>query len=231
MLASDAIKLLNQNNPDMGKLVKLVTLAAELQELGLRVPEAKGAVVTSVAARLWPYKLVAWLWEYLLDAAAAATTETATTATQTKDDYPPLMMQLNLQTHTPVTSLQQQQHQDDNDNSSWTILHTPRGTIKAHKTILATNAYTSFLLPQLGNLILPVRGQMSALLFPSFSSSSSSSSSSTTKEEEEEAYKTRNASFAFIGHGMDDYLIQRPFEKQGGGRGGGGHLMFGGGKE
>jgi glycine/D-amino acid oxidase-like deaminating enzyme len=112
---------------------------------------------------------------------------------------------LNLQTTTPVTSI-------TTSNNTHT-LHTPRGSITAPTVILATNGYTSALLPQFADLIVPVRGEMSALFPPKHS--------------------TRLAD----SHGMvgalgqatnnDDYLIQRPFT---GVPNPMGHLMFGGGR-
>lgn len=145
--------------------------------MGLKVPEAKGAVVSDVAARLWPYKLVTWIWERLL-----ATPK------------------LNLQTHTPVSSITSSGHE------TWNI-HTERGIVEAKKVVLATNAYTSHLLPQMVDLIVPCRGQMSALL-PGLGFSGS--------------HRTRT-NFGFVGPRMDDYLIQRPDDTSA-------HLMFGGGR-
>lgn len=161
----------------MGKLCRVIDDAAELQKAGLQVPEAKGAVVSDMAARLWPYKLVTCLWENLL---------------QNKH--------LNLQTHTPVLSISPSEH------GTW-HLQTPRGTIDAEKVILATNAYTSYLLPSLSDLIVPCRGQMSALLPGSAFSG---------------PHRTQQ-SYGFVGPHKDDYLIQRPDDK-------GAHLMFGGGR-
>ncbi|KAI5243946.1 FAD dependent oxidoreductase [Aureobasidium subglaciale] len=92
------------------------------------------------------------------------------------------------------------------DSGTWN-LHTGRGNIVAKKVVLATNAYTSHLIPQMADLIVPCRGQMSALI----PGSSFSGPSRTT------------TSFAFIGPEMDDYLVQRPEDK-------GAHLMFGGGR-
>jgi glycine/D-amino acid oxidase-like deaminating enzyme len=73
--------------------------------------------------------------------------------------------------------------------------------------VLATNAYTSHLLPSMADLIVPCRGQMSALL-PGAAFSGS--------------HRTRT-NFGFVGPRMDDYLIQRPESSSA-------HLMFGGGR-
>ncbi|KAI5205085.1 FAD dependent oxidoreductase [Aureobasidium subglaciale] len=176
-LAHIAVGTLQQNNPTLGQMVRVVDTAEDLQTLGLQVPEAKGAVVTDIAARLWPYKLVTGVWESMLSNPA-----------------------LNIQTNTPVTSL------TPNDSGTWNI-YTCRGNVEAKKVVLATNAYTSHLLPQMADLIVPCRGQMSALL-PGSSYSG--------------PWRTAT-SFAFIGPKMDDYLVQRPDEQ-------GAHLMFGGGR-
>ncbi|CAD0087061.1 unnamed protein product [Aureobasidium mustum] len=176
-LAHHAVTTLQQTNPPLGRMCRVVDTADELQRLGLAVPEAKGAVVTDVAARLWPYKLVTNIWEPVLANPC-----------------------LNLQTHTPVLSISP----SGNGNCN---LHTDRGIVETNKVVLATNAYTSHLLPSMADLIVPCRGQMSALL-PGEAFSGSS--------------RTRT-SYAFIGPKMDDYLIQRPDESSA-------HLMFGGGR-
>ncbi|CAI6341133.1 unnamed protein product [Periconia digitata] len=112
---------------------------------------------------------------------------------------------LNLQTKTPVTEI------TSSDNSH--TIHTPRGKITSPTVILATNGYTSALLPQFADLIVPVRAQMSALIPPA------------------------NSTILPDSHGMvgapgqpfwnDDYLIQRPYSDV---PNPAGHLMFGGGR-
>jgi glycine/D-amino acid oxidase-like deaminating enzyme len=112
---------------------------------------------------------------------------------------------INLQTNTPVTEISS----SDGNHT----LHTPRGTITAKTVILATNGYTSALLPHFADLIVPVRGEMSALHPP------------------------KNSTLIPDSYGMvgalgqpennDDYLVQRPFEGVPNPRG---HLMFGGGR-
>ncbi|KAK6005055.1 hypothetical protein QM012_007834 [Aureobasidium pullulans] len=176
-LAHHAVQTLQQTNPPLGRMCRVVDTADELQKLGLAVPEAKGAVVTNVAARLWPYKLVTAIWDSLLADPS-----------------------LNLQTHTPVHSI------SPSGTGNWNI-NTDRGIVETRTVISATNAYTSHLLPSMADLIVPCRGQMSALL-----PGEAFSGSSRTK-----------TSFAFIGPKMDDYLVQRPDEYSA-------HLMFGGGR-
>lgn len=112
---------------------------------------------------------------------------------------------LNLQTNTPVT--------DITSSDGKHTLHTERGNISAKTVILATNGYTSAILPQFADLIVPVRGEMSALFPP------------------------KNSTLLPNSYGMvaalgqpsnnDDYLVQRPFDGVPNPRG---HLMFGGGR-
>lgn len=176
-----ALHTIKENAPDLSNTMRFVTDRDELN--ALRIPTALGAVVTDVAARMWPYKFVARILEDLL--------------TNSK-----LSGSFNLQTLTPVTKLE-----EDKSNGT-TAVHTERGVIRAKCVVLATNAYTSHLLPTFTDLIVPCRGQMSSLIpFPSVAG--------------ENRIKT---SLGFMGDGMDDYLIQRPNEK-------GGHLMFGGGRQ
>lgn len=157
-----------------------------LEKLRLDKPEVKGAIVQRFAASMWPYKLVCWVLEKLLDEHEA-------------DGG------FNLQTNTPVTALSR-----DGDKA-WTLT-TPRGKITAPKVLLATNAYTSRLLPDFADLIVPVRGQIGALLPP----------------------KPRvglDYSYVFFGEldgedgdasTRDEYLVQRPLP--------GGELILGGGR-
>lgn len=112
---------------------------------------------------------------------------------------------INLQTNTPVTEI--------TSSDGKHTLHTPRGTISSPTVILATNGYTSALLPHFADLIVPVRGEMSALHPPK---------NSTIIPD----------SYGMVGalgqpENADDYLMQRPFS---GVPNPGGHLMFGGGR-
>jgi glycine/D-amino acid oxidase-like deaminating enzyme len=180
--AKENIAIVQKTTPELGKLMKFVTDKQELASY--HHPKALGAVVTDIAARVWPYKLVAHLLENLLVSSSEGK----------------LQGTFNLQTLTPAESL------SATPDGQWQI-STPRGTITARKIALATNAYTSHLLPDFADLIVPCRGQMSALLpLPSISGPN-----------------RLHTSMGFEGDGLDDYLIQRPTEK-------GGHLMFGGGR-
>ncbi|KAL7928949.1 FAD dependent oxidoreductase [Trichoderma chlorosporum] len=120
--------------------------------VALRVGAAEGAVVQRNAASLWPYKLVAFVLELLLAAGG-----------------------FNLQTNTPVIDLKKadepvglcspQFGADEAASTGW-IVHTTRGNISARHVLLATNAYTSHLLPQFADIIVPVKGQLSSLKPP-----------------------------------------------------------------
>jgi glycine/D-amino acid oxidase-like deaminating enzyme len=62
---------------------------------------------------------------------------------------------LNLQTNTPATALHKE------EDGSWAVT-TERGTIRAHKVVLATNGYTGHLLESFRGVIVPLRGQITA---------------------------------------------------------------------
>lgn len=176
---------LERNDAKLAAHMRIVSDTAELRVL--RIPTATGAVVTDIAARVWPYKFVSGILERLL----------------TSNDLPG---SFNLQTHTAVTSLKPA----DGVDGAWEVV-TPRGSVRAKKVVLATNAYTSFLLKEYADLIVPVRGQMSALLPPP-----------------ELAGENRlQTSFGFLGDAQDDYLIQRERKERGGGSE---QLLFGGGR-
>lgn len=174
---------LKQEAPDLGKDVTLVDNKDDLQKY--RINGARAATITTSAGSLWPYKFVAFILEKLIKE-----------------------RKLNLQTNTPVTSIN-----SSHDGKARHALCTPRGTIKAHHVILATNAYTSHLLPEFADLIVPERGVMTALLPP-------------------KGMERLATSYGFVGADgssptHDDYLNQRPFS---GVQNPAGHLMFGGGR-
>ncbi|KAI3336150.1 FAD dependent oxidoreductase [Ustulina deusta] len=122
-----------QKYPDLKDKAVLLTNRDEL--IAQHVPDALGAIFQPDAAKLWPYKLVAWALEGLLGAHDAAV--------------------FNLQTNTPATRLERR-------GASW-IVHTPRGEVRARDVLVATNGYTSYLLPGLTDVVVPVRGQICAL--------------------------------------------------------------------
>ncbi|CAM6100442.1 unnamed protein product [Calypogeia fissa] len=201
------VNLLRSLDPELGNLVTVVnsrSMNPSLTDLKLG-DEIVGAIVMERAASLWPYKLVACILERLLSIGG---TESGT---------------FNLQTTTPVTRLQKSR------DSTWE-LHTHRGMMVAKEVILATNAYTSYLLPEFTNLITPVRGQMGALIPPNSLRPGCGNPF------------VGKYSYGFYGRGtgkgetfnQDDYLIQRPFrgmDMKETGNELGGELMFGGGRQ
>ena len=65
---------------------------------------------------------------------------------------------VGLWTHCPVTAVSRHQPGSHSDQSRW-VAHTPRGTIAADTIVHCTNAYASYLLPQLSNFVTPNRAQ------------------------------------------------------------------------
>ena len=165
-------------------LGKQVTLIDNEEDLRrYRVNGAPAATITASAGSLWPYKLITFILEKLIREG-----------------------KLNLQTNTPVTAIEECAERGY-------ILHTPRGDIRAQHIVLATNAYTSHLLPEFADLIVPERSVMTALIPP-------------------KNMKPFETSYGFVGANgasptHDDYLNQRPSS---GVPNPTGHLMFGGGK-
>lgn len=104
-----------------------------------QVSGVKGALCcfTFTAGHVWPYKLVMHLLKGVVGKGA------------------------NLQTHTPVTHISESPLPD----GCW-LVTTKRGSIKAKKILLATNAYTSRVAPQFRNHIVPVRGICSRIVVP-----------------------------------------------------------------
>ena len=189
--AKTSVAELQIRRPDLAAQVKVVTDKLELARL--RIPNAVGAIVQIHAARLWPYKLVSWILESLINKEKC---------------------RLNLQTGTPVLSLSP----PSSTERSWTV-RTCRGTVLATHVLLATNGYTSHLLPQLSSIIVPVKGQMSALVPPP-------------------AFLTKplQHTYSFLGvngasRGQDDYLAQQPISTDEDSEAARGQLMFGGGRQ
>ena len=183
--AKQELTVLQKDSPELASLVKVVSDKAEL--LKLKIPKAVGALVQKHAAKLSPYKLISWILERTIKNS-----------------------KLNLQTNTSTLSI----YREDPSTTAWSI-NTPRGIVTTPHVLLTTNAYTGFLVPKLRSLIVPVRGQMSALIPPD----------DLIKEPLKHTY-------SFVGtmgqyRGQNDYLIQRPVSPS---TGEGGQLMFGGGR-
>lgn len=200
-LGLSVLETLQKIAPKLAKQVRVFTKESTDPSLAdLRVPTAVGAFVQDKAASLWPYKLVCWMLEDLL-------------SKKQETDF-------NLQTNTSVTLLQKLA------DNSW-VVHTDRGMIAAKTVLLTTNAYTSALLPEFSDLIVPVQGEMSALLPPGAVSPASST------------HQPLEHSYGFVGYDnvhtvyTSDYLVQRPFSSSPsttGSKHKGGELMFGGGR-
>lgn len=192
-LATAAVEDLQEQHPELAAEVELVKPSGSGSSGGgetlasLRVPTAKGAVIQKNAASLWPYKLVAWVLEQLLDR------------------YP--SPGFNLQTNTPVTRLQRQDAPSSDgtpDGRGW-IVTTPRGRIIASTVLLCTNGYTSRLLPAFSDLIVPTRGQIATVIPPKGPGGADRGTPAKLHH-----------SYVFLGNypepisTRDDYLIQRP---------------------
>lgn len=136
-LAAKLIANLNASHPQLKDCATLFTDPESIAKFRVPPEQARGVVHQTFAAKLWPYKLVTWILEALFT------------------NQPPEVF--NLQTTTPVMHLQQ------TDGSSKWVVHTPRGQVVANEVLLATNAYTSHLLPEMSKLVVPVRGQVAAL--------------------------------------------------------------------
>lgn len=68
---------------------------------------------------------------------------------------------INLQTNTPVQSVS-----SGPDATGRWVLKTSRGVVKAKQVVMATNAYTSALLPEYANKIIPYRAVCSRIVTP-----------------------------------------------------------------
>ncbi|GAB1313869.1 hypothetical protein MFIFM68171_04079 [Madurella fahalii] len=205
-LAAAQVERLERSHPELAAQIEVISAAGKTGRktlASLRVPSANGAVIQKKAASLWPYKLVASILEKLLA------------------KFPP--PSFNLQTNTPVTSLSRHE-----SGTGW-VLATPRGTIAARQVLLATNGYTSHLLPAFSDLIVPVRGQIGALIPPtsptSLSSSSHKPSNPLPPARLVHSYvfaAGADPSSAAPAAPRDDYLVQRPLPA--------GELIYGGGR-
>lgn len=102
-------------------------------EMAENVTGIKGAIgaFSVPCASFWPYKFVTGLLSRLVAR------------------FPG---NLNVQTHTAVTGLHEQ------SDGTGSILTTPRGTLRASKVVLATNAWTAGILPHFKDTITPVKG-------------------------------------------------------------------------
>ena len=104
-----------------------------------RISGIKGAqcCFTFTAGHLWPRKMMHQMLEKLIQQG------------------------LQVHAHTPVLEITKNR----DEQGYWTV-NTPRGTIKTRKVVVCTNAYTSSILPQYKNKIIPVRGVCSRISSP-----------------------------------------------------------------
>ncbi|KAI9900782.1 hypothetical protein N3K66_005044 [Trichothecium roseum] len=170
-LARRRIAQLKGSHPDLADLVTLVEGGEALRRLevdhGRRSSRAvRGAVVQRRAASCWPYKLVCGVFEALLDTG-----------------------RLNLQTGTAVQHVERRE-------GCWVVHTAGRGQVVARDVVLATNAYTSYLLPGMTGLVTPVRGHVAAVAAPAGSAPLRHSHVWLSEEPGDAAES-------------DDYLIQR----------------------
>jgi glycine/D-amino acid oxidase-like deaminating enzyme len=133
-----------------------------------RISGVKGALgaFTFTAGQLYPYKLVTSLLELAMARG-----------------------NINLQTNTPVTSISPTRDLED-----YYHITTPRGTLRARKVIICTNAYTSSILPRFRSRIIPVRGIACRITTPDPAKSP----------------RLANTYALRFNAGLMDYLIQRP---------------------
>ncbi|EFW99189.1 FAD dependent oxidoreductase superfamily [Grosmannia clavigera kw1407] len=214
--AAELVESLQHTRPDLAELAQVVkptTATATPTETeteaasefakptleSLRLRHAAGAVVQTHAASVWPYKLVSWVLERLARSSSSSSSAS-----------------VNLQTATPVLRLSRCL-----SSGAWE-LHTGRGIVVARRVLLATNGYTSHLLPSLADLIVPVRGQVAALVPPPMASPPSPPQP-----------VRLDYSYVFLGHDLrtdeadrDEYLVQQPPATLQGG-----HLILGGGRQ
>ncbi|KAJ4346323.1 uncharacterized protein N0V89_010252 [Didymosphaeria variabile] len=120
--------------------------------------------LTYDAARLWPYRLVT----HLLEKAVS--------------------LGINLQTYTPVTSVSAAS--TDAKDHQW-LVTTSRGSVKTGVVVYATNGYTSALIPEMKDKIVPVKGIVARL-------------AGTKIERLTDSYMMRLSEFEY------DYMIPRP---------------------
>jgi len=188
------INALAEAEPRLAERVKVVEGKDEEAVRTHRVGKgASGVTLTEGAGQLWPYKYVSFIVEKCVREG-----------------------RLNVQTNTPVTAVEAVEGEAEGGYRQ--LVRTPRGSVKARHVVLATNGYTSHLLRDFTDLIVPVRCEMSALHPPVGS-------------------QRLPNSYGMVGFEggnpeHDDYLIQRPFYDSPNGDGSrrGGHLMFGGGR-
>lgn len=114
---------------------------------------------------------------------------------------------VNLQTWTPVKAITHR----PGSSQAWAV-HTDRGEFAAPKILLATNAYTSALLPELEDKVIPVKGTAASFEIPPPQPDSTPS-----LEVMRPLFTTYSLKYA---PGMFDYMVSRQEDKR--------HIVLGG---
>ncbi|PLB43209.1 FAD dependent oxidoreductase [Aspergillus steynii IBT 23096] len=122
------------------------------------------ACLSYTAGMLWPYKFILGLLSKIADSPA-----------------------INVQTHTPVTSVE--------SDEAGHVVNTPRGSIRATKVVYTSNAYTAGLLPEYSASIIPCRGICCHIAVP---------------EGKEAPFLPYSYILNTADGGFDSYLISRP---------------------
>jgi glycine/D-amino acid oxidase-like deaminating enzyme len=184
--AEKSIQKLQTEAPELAKSIQLIRDEEGLLQAGV-LPTCPGATITQGAASLWPYKYVTSILSNMIDRG-----------------------KVNLQTNTPVLRVKPCK---DQGNARY-LVETDRGSVTAKNLLLATNAYTSHLLPEFADLIIPVRETMTALIPP-------------TSQTELLPHSYGIEALSPIANGTSgEYLIQKPSKANGAL----GELMLGGGR-
>jgi len=133
--ADDFRAALQEFDADGGEVDGIIEWISDPQEARRRTRCVYAhAAATHPASSFWPYKFVTSLLRLCID-----------------------RFSLNLQTNTPVLSVV------PSGDGNW-VVETGRGSVLAAKVVFATNAYTSTLLPEFTDKIIPIRGQCSAVV-------------------------------------------------------------------
>lgn len=153
--------------------IRFPTAEQPLSEDDLKETKVKGAkgYVSFQAGHIWPYKFISGLLEIAVSKG------------------------LNLQTNTPVLKISPSRDAE----GFWKITTgNNRGTIRAKKLILASNAYTSALAPEYAKAIIPCKGLCCHIVVPP------AADGKKRPPPLENTYVTRH------GSGAGGYLIPRP---------------------
>ena len=110
-----------------------------------------GATFQSKAAQFWPAKFVFSLVKYLINNNPSINFQTNTKAEKVKDS----------------TFILLKFHQVTKENDLF-VVHTERGVVKSQHLVYATNAYTPHLIPELKDVIKPIRGQILVYFYNAF---------------------------------------------------------------